>query len=80
MINFEVVSPERVILKENVKQVTIPTKEGNITIFPKHMALIALLKPGVITYHTPEGSIENLSIKGGFVEVLPTKVVVLADE
>ena len=80
MINFEVVSPERVILKENVKQVTIPTQEGDITIFPKHMALIALLREGLITYHTPEGSIEHLSIKGGFVEVLPTKVVVLADE
>ena len=80
MINFEVVSPEKVILKIEAKQVTVPTKEGDITIFPKHMPLISLLREGVITFHTTEGSIEHLPVKSGFLEVLPTKVVVLADE
>ena len=78
-INFEIVTPERVVLKEQVSQVTAPTKQGEITILPNHIPLVASLMPGVIEVVKTDGTREVMSISGGFIEVLKDKVVILAD-
>ena len=78
-IHFEIVTPERVVLKEEIRQVLVPTVEGDITILPKHMPLISILKPGVLEIKNQSGEIETMAVSGGFVEVLPTKVIILAD-
>lgn len=79
IIKFEIVTPERVTLKEMVKQVTVPTKEGEITILPKHMPLVAVLVPGVVEIKKENDDIEVACVSGGFIEVLQNKVVLLAD-
>jgi F-type H+-transporting ATPase subunit epsilon len=79
IIKFEIVTPERVVLHEDIKQITVPTKDGEITILPLHIPLIASLKPGVLDVRRADGETELISISGGFVEVLKNKVVVLAD-
>lgn len=79
IIKFEIVTQERVVLKEMIYQVTVPTKEGEITIMPKHMPLVATLVPGVIEIKKENGDIEIASVSGGFIEVLRNKVVLLAD-
>lgn len=78
-IKFEIVTPERTVLKENIKQITIPTKNGEITILPNHIPLIATIQHGVIIIKKKDDSPEVLSVSGGFVEVLRNKVVILAD-
>ena len=78
-INFEIVTPERVVLKEVVKQVTLPTEDGELTILPSHMPLVSILKPGVVEIVAEDGSREVAAVAGGFVEVLRNKVVLLAD-
>ncbi|MCX6741062.1 MAG: F0F1 ATP synthase subunit epsilon [Candidatus Parcubacteria bacterium] len=79
-IHFEIVTPERVVLKEEIDQITVPTKQGEITVLPNHIPLIAALKPGVIEIKKNDGkTIDHLAVSGGFIEVLPTKVVILAD-
>jgi F-type H+-transporting ATPase subunit epsilon len=79
LIKFEIVTPERTVLKETIKQLTVPTKAGEITILPDHIPLIATINPGVITLKRKDDSPEVLSVSGGFVEVLKNKVVILAD-
>ncbi|MBU4347304.1 F0F1 ATP synthase subunit epsilon [Patescibacteria group bacterium] len=79
IINFEIVTPERVVLKEEVAQVTAPTKQGEITVLPNHIPLVASLMPGVIEVVKTDGTREVMSISGGFIEVLKDKVVILAD-
>ncbi|KKQ54053.1 MAG: ATP synthase epsilon chain [Candidatus Falkowbacteria bacterium GW2011_GWC2_38_22] len=66
-------------MKEMIYQVTVPTKEGEITIMPKHMPLVAILVPGVIEIKKENGEVEIASVSGGFIEVLRNKVVLLAD-
>ncbi|MFA5644146.1 MAG: F0F1 ATP synthase subunit epsilon [Patescibacteria group bacterium] len=78
-IKFEIVTPERVVVKEEVFQVTVPTVEGEITILPKHSPLVSILKPGVLELKKDDGSIEIISVSGGFVEVLLNKIIILAD-
>lgn len=79
LIKFEIVTPERTVLKEMIKQITLPTKNGEITVLPNHIPLIATIQQGVITIKKKDDSPEILSVSGGFVEVLNNKVVILAD-
>jgi len=76
---FEIVSPERVVLKTTARQVSVPTVDGEITILPFHIPLVALLKTGVIEVVLEDGGRDVMSVSGGLVEVLADKVVILAD-
>ena len=78
-IKFEIVTQEKVILKEMILQITAPTEEGEITVLPNHTPLIANLKPGIIELKKEDKSIEIISLSGGFIEVLRNKIVILAD-
>jgi len=78
-IKFEIVTPERVVLKETIFQVLVPTRDGEITVLPEHIPLISVLKPGIIEIVKDDGEAEILSVSGGFIEVLRDKVVILAD-
>jgi F-type H+-transporting ATPase subunit epsilon len=78
-IKFEITTPERVVLKENVQQVTVPTRNGEITVLPNHIPLVSILQPGVIEVVKADGEREVISVSGGFIEVLKDKVVILAD-
>lgn len=76
---FEIASPERVVLKTSVQQITVPTMMGEITILPTHIPLVSLLKSGVIEVVKIDGDREIMAVSGGLVEVMAGKVVILAD-
>ncbi len=78
-IKFEIVTPERVVLKQDALQVTVPTTSGEITILPDHIPLVSILQPGVIEVKRIDSVIEVMSVSGGFIEVLKDKIVILAD-
>ncbi|MFH1233659.1 MAG: ATP synthase F1 subunit epsilon [Patescibacteria group bacterium] len=78
-INFEIVTPERVVLREEITQITVPTRVGEITVLPGHIPLVSNLMPGVIHIKKRDNKDEIISISGGFLEVLKNKVVILAD-
>lgn len=77
-INFKIATPERVVFKDEVDSVTLPTRLGEITILPKHIPLIAIITPGEIVVRK-DGVESSMAVSGGFIEVLSTKVVALAD-
>ena len=79
LIKFEIVTPERVVLKEEITQITVPTKMGEITVLPNHIPLVSSLLPGVVHVKKRNGEDEIISVSGGFLEVLKDKVVILAD-
>ncbi len=78
-IKFEVVTPERIVLKQQILQVTVPTEDGEITVLPEHIPLMSILKPGVIEMKLEDGELEVMSVSGGFIEVMRDKIVILAD-
>ncbi|MBU2613043.1 ATP synthase F1 subunit epsilon [Patescibacteria group bacterium] len=79
MIKFELVTPERVVFRTEVDKITLPTKEGEITILPHHAALVAELVAGVA--HLTRGTAEeDVAVSGGFIQVgADNRVRVLAD-
>lgn len=77
-IHFKITTPERVVFKDDVDSVTLPTTSGEITILPNHIPLISIMSPGEIIIKNGDKEV-LIATSGGFVEVLSTKVVVLAD-
>jgi len=78
-IKFELVTPERVVFREEVLQASIPTQMGEITILPNHIPLVSILMSGVVELKKLDGSTEVLAISGGVLEVMTGKIVLLAD-
>jgi F-type H+-transporting ATPase subunit epsilon len=79
IIKFEIATPERVVLKQEIISITAPTQSGEITILPDHIPLVSILKPGVVEVKLADGEIEIIAVSGGFIEVLKDKIVILAD-
>ena len=77
-INLEIATPERLLVKEQVSEVQLPGKDGYLGILPGHAALLGQLGTGFLSY-TVGNTTRHLSIHGGFVEVLPDQVRVLAN-
>lgn len=79
MIHFKIVSPERVVYEDDVDQITLPAKEGEITILSNHIPLVASLRAGELVVKIGDHFIP-MAISGGLVEVQPgSQVIVLAD-
>jgi F-type H+-transporting ATPase subunit epsilon len=77
-IELQIVTPQRHVLQETVQSVEIPGKEGYIGVLPGHAPLITELGVGILAYR--KGS-ENrfLTIINGYAEVLPDRVIILAE-
>lgn len=78
MLQLVLVSPERILVDEPVDEVQIPGLDGYLGILPGHAPLLSALKPGVLRYR--RGSeVKVAAVYGGFAEVQPERVRVLAD-
>lgn len=74
---LELATPERLLVRESVTEAQIPGKEGYLGVLPGHAPLLSELNPGFLSY-TARGQKFYLALSGGFVEVMPEKVRVLA--
>ena len=77
-IKLEIVTPERLVFDETVDGVTLPGSEGELGVLPHHAPLVSTLGVGELRIRTG-GQEEWFAIVGGFVQVLPDKVVVMAE-
>jgi F-type H+-transporting ATPase subunit epsilon len=77
---FELVSPERLLLSRPVEMAVIPAAEGEMGVLPGHAPMIVALGGGVITVRENGQVTERLFVAGGFAEVTPERCTVLADE
>jgi F-type H+-transporting ATPase subunit epsilon len=76
--HFDLVSPARLLLAEDVTQVDVPGVEGEFGVLAGHAPLVATLKPGVLTVFAPGGT-QRFVVFGGFAEVSSTGMTVLAE-
>ena len=80
-VEFELVSPERLLLSEQVAMVVVPGEEGNFGVLPGHAPLISTVRPGVIDVYASRAEISSrIFVAGGFAEVTPERCTVLAEE
>ena len=76
--HFELVSPQKIAFSGEVDQVDVPGAEGDFGVLAGHAPLIALLRPGLMTVYAA-GEKTRLVVLGGFAEVGPDGLTVLAD-
>jgi len=79
-VNFELVSPERLLVSDRFDMVVIPGGEGDFGVLPRHSPLIATIRPGVIDIHDGGRIAHQVFVGGGVAEVLPDRCTVLAEE
>jgi F-type H+-transporting ATPase subunit epsilon len=75
---FDLVSPEKLLVSESVDQVDVPGAEGDFGVLAGHAPLVSTLRPGVLVVHR-EGGEQRIVVTGGFAEVSPAGLTVLAD-
>ncbi|OGY93443.1 MAG: ATP synthase F1 subunit epsilon [Candidatus Komeilibacteria bacterium RIFOXYC1_FULL_37_11] len=78
-LKLKIVTPEKILFERRILQVSVSTVLGEITILPNHIPLVSQLIPGEIVVKTDQGEEDLMAVSGGFVEILPDQVVILAD-
>jgi F-type H+-transporting ATPase subunit epsilon len=79
-LQFELVTPERLLLSEIVEMVVVPGTEGNFGVLPGHAPLISTIRPGIIEIYQGQTITRRIFIVSGTAEVTPERCTVLADE
>jgi F-type H+-transporting ATPase subunit epsilon len=80
-LQFELVSPERLLISREVGMVTVPGAEGDFGVLPDHAPLISTVRPGVIdVYDDGQTVSDRIFVSGGFAEVTGERCTVLAEE
>lgn len=76
---LEIVSPERLLLSEQVSSVTVPGADGYFTVMGEHAPLMSVLKPGFVTV-VSGGQSQSFYVRGGFADVSPEGLTILAEQ
>jgi F-type H+-transporting ATPase subunit epsilon len=76
---FELVSPERLLVSDEVEQVLVPGAEGDMTVLAYHAPVLTTLRPGLLDIGFPGDKSQRFFIRGGFAEVNPAGLTVLAE-
>lgn len=80
LFRFELVSPEKLVLAADVQQVQVPGAEGDMGILAGHAPVMTSLRPGLLEVTTRSGNFKKFYVRGGFAEINPEKMVVLAQQ
>ncbi|MBI4746517.1 MAG: F0F1 ATP synthase subunit epsilon [Deltaproteobacteria bacterium] len=77
-ILLEIVTPDRLVLSEEVDEVTAPGSEGEFGVLPGHTPFLTTLKVGELTYRKGK-EVHHMAVSWGYAEVTPKKVTILAE-
>ena len=80
IFKFELVSPERLLVSEDVDAITLPGAGGDMTILSAHAPVMTTLRPGVLSVTKPGGATEEYVVFGGFADVTVGGCTVLAED
>ena len=79
-VEFELVSPERLLVSQGVDMVVVPGEEGDFGVLPGHALFLSGVRPGVIEIYDGDKISDRIFVAGGFAEVTGERCTVLAEE
>ena len=80
LLKFELVSPEKLLMSADVEQVVVPGSEGDFGVLVNHAPVLSTMRPGVVDITEADGKKQRIYVRGGFAEVNPLGLTVLAEE
>jgi F-type H+-transporting ATPase subunit epsilon len=78
-VEFELVTPERLVISRGVDMVVVPGAEGDFGVLPGHTPMISTVRPGIVNVYEGREIVERMFVAGGFAEVTAARCTVLAD-
>jgi F-type H+-transporting ATPase subunit epsilon len=78
--HFELIAPEKLVYSGEVESVIVPGTEGEFTVLKDHAPVISALRPGVVVIEQMSSAKQRLYVRGGFAEVAPSGLTILADQ
>lgn len=78
LFNFELVTPEKILMSDSVSSVSVSGVEGDMTVLANHSPIATSLRPGYVDINT-NGKTERFFLTGGFIQITSDEVVVLAE-
>jgi F-type H+-transporting ATPase subunit epsilon len=78
MLKLKVISPEKTVLEADCTYVTLPSSEGQITVYPNHAPIYTLVSNGEVIAHTDKGVI-SMGVGSGFANITKTSITLLAN-
>ncbi len=78
-VEFELVTPERLVVSRGVDMVVVPGSEGDFGVLPGHTPMVSTVRPGVVDIYENGNIVESIFVAGGFAEVTAARCTVLAD-
>ena len=78
IFKLEIISPEKIILSEDVKMVTLPSYEGEMGVLKNHISIITFLRPGIIRVQKKKEDIDDFFVQDGTVEYFNDNLIVLS--
>jgi F-type H+-transporting ATPase subunit epsilon len=79
-LHFDLVSPERLLISEEVESVVVPGSEGYFTVFARHAPVISTLKSGLVEVKGLDGAVRKIFVRGGLADVNPAGLTLLAEQ
>jgi F-type H+-transporting ATPase subunit epsilon len=79
-VAYEMVSPDRLLASADADMVVVPGSEGDFGVLPGHAPMISTLRPGLVEVHDEGKEVQKIFVRGGFAEVTPEGLTVLAEE
>ena len=77
---FELVAPEALILSGEASEVVVPGTEGYFTVMANHAPFMSTVKPGVVDVKLADGATSQIFVRGGFADVSPNGLTLLAEQ
>lgn len=78
LFKLQIITPERKFYDGDVTMVELTTTEGEIGVYRNHIPMTAIIAPGVLKIHE-EGGVKDAALMSGFIEILPEKIVIMAE-
>ena len=75
---FEIISPEKIIFSEDVKMVTLPSYEGDMSLLKNHISIITFLRPGIIRVKKKNENFSEFFVEDGTIEFFNDSLVILS--
>src|SRR5688500_7148463 len=79
-MRFDLVSPERLLVSEEVESVVVPGAEGYFAVLARHAPFMTTLKPGLVEVKGLAGEVNKIFVRGGFADVTPAGLTILAEQ
>jgi F-type H+-transporting ATPase subunit epsilon len=79
MLRLKVISPEKTVLETDCTYVTLPSSEGQITVYPHHAPIYTLVSNGEVIAHTADKGVISMAVGSGFANITQDSVTLLAN-